>query len=158
MGKTRLSIDDFFMLMASYVGGNTTPKSCRKQLEAMLKVILNQLKLNDEVYVHNFGTFYLRPYGGEIKNMGDPINGGTVQRFIKPRVHIEFKPTSMIEKAVNENDFEFEDKKTRRKYKKSEYKEIRNERRRKPKPTMEDIFCDIVNDINKNRREENGEV
>lgn len=43
----------------------------KRYLVGFQNVILEQLKLNEEVYIHNFGTFYLRQSGGDIRTMGD---------------------------------------------------------------------------------------
>lgn len=149
----QLLLDELLLLIAIEQGGNTTPKSVRRFIESFEKVILAQLKMNEEIFVYNLGRFYLRPYGGEIREMGDPLNGGTVKRYINQRMQLAFDPAPIIERAINENDFQYEDKKTKRRYKIPEYREIRNERRRKPLPTDEELFCDLGNKANEKRKE-----
>jgi len=150
----QLKLDELLLLIAVEQGCNTTPKTARKFLEAFEKVILAQLKLNEEVYIYNLGRFYLRPYGGTIRDMGDPLNGGTVRRYIKPKMQLGFDPAPIIERAINDNDFQYEDKKVVRRYKRTEYREIRNERRRKELPTAEELFCELGNKADKKRKEQ----
>jgi len=154
MANIHIKLEDFLMLWSQEVGNKTTNSTMRKYFKGFKNMILRQLKLNGEIYIQDIGTLYLREFGGEIRNMGDPLNGGTVKRFIAPRYQIGFRPSAMLERAVNENDFTFEAKPSKRKYTKYQYKEIRAERARKPKPTTEDIFCIISNKIEEDRRNE----
>ena len=142
----RLSLDDFLLLMAQEKGGGSSPASMRKYLDTLVNVMLDQLKLNDSVYIYNLGTFSLRGDGGTIRKMGDVQNGGSVTRFIKPKLHIGFRASAAFEKAVNENDFKIVKKKTTRRYTSKERIAVRNERRRKPRKCMDEIFCEMVNE------------
>lgn len=153
---SHIRLDDFLSLWATKVGYTATTKSMRRYLVGFQNVILEQLKLNEEVYIHNFGTFYLRKSGGDIRTMGDmKTKGKTVERFIAPRMVIAFKPSSVLERAVNENNFEFVPKKSKKKYTtKVEAREVYNKKRRKPKKTFEELFCDITNEINDKREED----
>lgn len=143
----RISLDDFLLLMVQEQGGVFSAKSARKYLDSLISVMLQQLKLNDSVYVYNLGTFYLREYGGEIRKMGDVRNGGTINRFLDPKLHIGFTPAKIFERAVNDNDFKIVKNKTTRKYTAKEKKEIHNERRRKPRKCMDELFCEMTNEL-----------
>lgn len=153
---SHLKLDDFLSLWASESGYQATNKSMRRYFNALKNVILKQLELNEEIYLQDIGTFYLRPSGGDIRTMGDmKTKGKTVERFIKPKMVIAFSPSATLERAVNENDFKFVAKKSNKKYTtKVEAREVYNKRRRKPKPTFEELFCDITNEINEKREED----
>ena len=150
----QLRLDELLLLIAIENGVNTTPKTVRRFLESFEKVILSQLKLNDEISIYNLGRFYLRTSGGEVRNMGDPLNGGTVRRYMKPKLQLGFDPAPIILRAINDNDFQYEDKKTKRRYSRPEYREIRNERRRQEPPTAEELFCELGNKANSKRKEQ----
>ena len=154
--SSHIRLDDFCSLWATKVGHNATTASMRRYLTGFQNVILEQLKLNEEVYIHNFGTFYLRQSGGDIRKMGDmKTKGKTVERFIAPRMVLEFKPSSVLMNAINGNDFEFAPKKSRKKYTtKKEAREVYNKKRQKPKKNFEELFCDITNEINEKREED----
>ena len=158
---SHIRLDDFLSLWATKVGRNATTASMRRYLVGFQNVILEQLKLNEEVYIHNFGTFYLRQAGGDIRRMGDmKTKGRTVERFLAPRLEIGFRPSGVLLQAINQNDFEFVPKKSKKKYTtKKEARDVYNKKRQKPKKSFEELFCDITNEINDNRREEeNGET
>lgn len=153
----RLKLNDFLSLWAFKCGSNKiTEKTMRRYFNAFKSVILEQLKLNEEIYIYELGRFYLRPYGGDIRTMGDMKNKGkTIERFIKPRMVIAFDPSETLNRAVNEDNFEFVQKKTNRKYiTPKEATEVRNERRRIPKKSFEDLFCEMTNDIENKRKED----
>lgn len=154
---SHIRLDDFLSLWATKVGHNSTTASMRRYLVGFQNVILEQLKLNDEVYVHNFGTFYLRNDGGTIRRMGDmKTKGKTVERFITPRISIVFNPSATLERAVNENDFEFVPKKSTKKYTtKKEAKDVYNKKRQKPKKCFDELFCEITNEINDKNEKKN---
>ena len=151
-----MKLDEFCISWSNKIGRNIEPETMKKYLVAFQNTILEQLKLNEEIYIYNFGTFKLRKYGGEIRTMGDMrTKGKTVERFVAPRLALDFKPSNKILEAINENDFEYIKKKRPKKYAtKKEQREVYNAKRRKPKRTREELFCDIVNTIEDGREEE----
>lgn len=153
----RLKLNDFLSLWAFKCGSNKiTEKTMRRYFNAFKNVVLEQLKLNEEIHIYGFGKFYLRPYGGFYKNMGVIGREGEVRStFIKPRMIVAFEAFEALNRAVNEDNFEFVQKKTNRKYiTPKEATEVRNERRRIPKKSFEDLFCEMTNDIENKRKED----
>ena len=154
--NSHIKYDEFCNLWANNVGRAISPDTMKKYLVGLENTILEQLKLNDEVYIHNFGTFSLRKYGGEIRTMGDMrTKGKTIERFIAPKITLDFRPANAILEAINENNFEFKKKKRPKKYAtKKEQREVYNAKRRKPKKSLEEVFCDMTNHIDERREEE----
>lgn len=134
---------DLLNLIAKEVRGNSTPDMARKYLEAIIRVIMAELKLNGRIYFNKFGAFETFETGGGDKRMGNP-EGGTVIRYIHPKTKIRFKPSSVIEKCINEYNFEVQPKKHKGRTKIQE-KIVSNERRRKPQLTMEDLVTEMLN-------------
>ena len=62
-----IKVNDFCAIWATKVGHNATTASMRRYLSGFQNTILEQLKLNEEVYIHNLGTFYLKQDGGTIQ-------------------------------------------------------------------------------------------
>lgn len=153
MANSRIKLLDFLSIWSIKIGKGTSPETTRKYLDAFNNLILEQLKLNGEVYVHNLGTFILDipTPDGKPRKIGDPNYGGTrwVTCNLKPKVR--FRPTKALIDAI-ENDFVYMTKTPKRKYKRLEYIEIRNERRRQPKKTLDDIICETSNEIEEMKR------
>ena len=151
-----IKLDDFCQSWSDKAGKSTSAESMKKYLVAFQNTILEQLKLNEEVYIYNFGTFKLRKYGGEIRTMGDMRTAGkTIERFIEPKLALDIKPSSKLLEAINENDFEYIKRKKPKKYAtKKEQRQAYNIKRQKPKKSFEELFCDITNIIEDGREEE----
>lgn len=159
MANSTLSLEDFLILWAQSVGGNATPKMARRYLEGLHKLLLEELKLNGEMSIYGIGKFFLREVGGYDALMGDPINGGVVRRYINTRVNVEFNQSACLKREVNEGEFEREAplQNRKRKYKtKAIQREAQNEKRRKPKPTMEQMVLDAINLAEKKKEKSNG--
>ena len=159
--KKALSYEDFLILWAQAVGHGVTPTSTRKYLEGLHKLILDELKLNDELAIYNIGKLYLRQTGGRDALMGDPINGGTIRRYIKPQLDIEFEPSIVLKREINDNEFQREKPKSRKPRKYATNKDaqiVRNEKRRKPKPSIESTACDMLNEAIERKKKKNGET
>lgn len=138
-----IKLDDLLNLIANEVGKGATPASVRKYLAAIQKVILKELKLNDRIHFKNFGTFEIFKSGGYDRRMGD-FEGGTKISYVKPKLRLGFSPSATMHRIINENDFEPE-KKVRRSKSRTKTNVAYNERRRKPKPTMEELVADMIN-------------
>lgn len=149
----RIKLLDFLTIWSIKIGKNTSPETMRKYLDALNNLILEQLKLNGELYIYNLGSFTLDVPVPDTKPrlIGDPNNGGARYMICNPRPKVRFKPSNVLIEAI-ENDFEYRKKPSKRKYKRLEYIEIRNERRRKEKPTMADILCEMTNEIEETRK------
>ena len=156
-----LSLEDFVILWSQAVGGNSTPSVAKKYLEGFHKLLLEELKLNGEMHINGIGKFYLREYGGYDALCGDPINGGVVRRFINTKFNLDFKPSAVIKREINEGEFEREKPKPRhnKKYKTNvERREAHNTGRRKQKPSLEELECDAINEAMKKKEKRNGKT
>ena len=155
MANRHIRLEDFLILWSQKVGKNTSPNTMRGYLEGFIKAILDELKLNGEVYIHNFGTFRIAQVGGETKKIGDPINGGTRYVFCKPKLRLSFTPSEVVNRMINENDYEMFKKPSKRKFTSQQSKNRHNELRRKEKPSLESLLCDMLNESEKKK---NGET
>lgn len=140
-----IKYDDLLNLIALEAGYNTTPNAVKRVLNAFNKVMLKELKLNHRFYVKDLGAFTISAVGGKDKLMGDFDNGGTVVRYIRPKLRLGFTPASGMNYAINENDFELREHKNRSKKSPRLKKIEHNMRRRKPKPSMEEVLTDMLN-------------
>lgn len=115
-----LPISDLCNLIA--LECDLSPNTIKKVLEAIYKVILQQLKINNRISFYKFGCFetYERPSGD--RKMGDLENGGVKICYIPPKTKISFTPYEAFEKTVNE-DFEIPVQIYRSKKKKPKEKE-----------------------------------
>ncbi len=143
--RREIGIDQICNLISLETKNN--PKTIRKILEATYSVILKQLELNDRIYFYNFGAFEISERPGGDKRMGDPVNGGTIVRYIKPKNMITFLPSSVFDKAVNEGNFQPPPTK-RKPYKKSQVRMMKEYYKRNKvdnKPTVEEILVKALN-------------
>lgn len=156
-----IKLDVFLNLIAEKAGTGATAESARRYYDAIYDVILEELKINGEITLYQFGTFSLEERGGYDARLGDFENGGTVIRYIKPKKVVRFKPTGMLDTAINNNAFKrcFRNykKKTRTKQIKKEEREIYNASRRKPRKSPEQLMCDILN-VNASKAKEKNET
>lgn len=160
MAKNRLGLNDFLILWAQQVGGTASPKVARKYLDGLHKLLLQELKMNEgEMWIYNFGKFYLREKGGYDQLMGDPLNGGTIRRYINISYDIEFVPSAQLLREINEGGFVMEKPKpnARKKYNTDvERREAHNAPRRKPQKTIEALACDAINEAMERKKKKNG--
>lgn len=145
MSKKILPLNDLCNLIA--LDCDLSPNTIRKVLEAIYKVILQQLKINSGISFYKFGYFelYERPSGD--RRMGDLENGGTKICYIPPKNKISFTPYETFEKTVNEN-FEVPIKFSKSKSKKKE--------KEKPKISSTEALTKALNISND--RKNNSEI
>lgn len=144
MGRNNdIKYNDLLNLIANEVGGNTTPNLVRKYLNAIVKVILKELKLNGRINIMNFGIFDVSEVGGYDTRMGN-FDGGTSIKYVHKKLKLNFKPSKTIKDAINENDFEIP-KKQHKARSKRDARIVHNERRRVEKPSMQDIVTEMLN-------------
>lgn len=139
-----LKLNDLLNLIANEVGGGATPLSAKKYLNALKKIVLEELRLNKRIYLSGFGWFEVKEFGGFDTKMGDVVNGGSVIKYIKPREHVTFRESEVLFKIINENDYVIP-KKVKKGKTKKEIQTVHNERRRKPKLSMEESICELLN-------------
>lgn len=143
MAKKDLTIDQLCNLIA--LESKLSPRTTRTVLDSLYKVVLKQLKLNERIYFMDFGAFeiYERPSGD--KKMGNFEEGGSIIRYIAPKIKVLFKPSEALERAINEDDFTPPNR--RKKNKKSRAQIVReyNERHKNEKPTTEELLVKALN-------------
>lgn len=100
-----INYDDLCNLIALEIGNRATPSSVKKCLKATYKVILKQLKLNNRIYFKNFGYFEIKQRKSGERLILDPNTKEKKLVYVKPKYSISFKPSSIFDKSVNENDF-----------------------------------------------------
>lgn len=123
------------------------PSTVRKILNAMYKVILKQLELNQRIYFMDFGAFEMSERASGDRVVGDFVNGGTMIKYIEPRNKVSFKPSATLDRAINEGHFEAPNRK-RKKYPKSQaamMKEYYQKNKMVAKPTIEELACRALN-------------
>ena len=98
MAKKDLTIDQLCNLIA--LESKLSPRTIRTVLDSLYKVVLKQLKLNERIYFMDFGAFeiYERPSGD--KKMGNFEEGGSIIRYIAPKIKVLFKPSEALERAM----------------------------------------------------------
>lgn len=145
MSRTNNDIkyNDLLNLIANEVGGNSSTRMARVYLNAIINVILKELKLNSRISIMNFGIFETFKIGGYDARIGN-FDGGSSVRYIKPKLRLKFSPSKTLDKAINENDFEIPERKKKGRSKR-DTRIVHNARRRVEKPTMEDIVTEMLN-------------
>lgn len=106
-GKSDLGLNDFCNLVANEIT-SASPKSVKRYLVAIYKVILEQLRINKRVSIYGFGVFEIfERKSGErlITDFNDTTKKKLV--YIKPRNSIRFRPSQVFDTNVNENNFKF---------------------------------------------------
>lgn len=122
-----------------------SPNTVRNVLDALYKVILKQLELNQRIYFNNFGAFELKERPSGDKAMGTFTAGETIIRYVEAKNKIMFKPSEALNRAINEGDFVMP---TRRKDKRKSRAQIvreYNERHKAEKPTTEELLVKALN-------------
>lgn len=156
--SVKISLDDLLGLWCQNSNSISSTKSMKKVLDGLLKTILQELKLNGEIYIYNFGTFYLTQIGGGTKILNNIKTGELERKFLKPKLQLRFKPSMVMNNAINRDDFELIPRKTNRKYRNfKEYIHVKNIRRRKPKPTIEQLANNLLNQ-SESRLRKNGKA
>jgi nucleoid DNA-binding protein len=139
-----LRMVDFYNLVAHEVGGNSTPSSIEKVLKATQRVILKELKLNRQIRLTNFGTLKLIQRGGKDMRIGNFKKGETEIKYVKPKLVLGFNPSSAMEVAINDNDFEL--LKPAKRGKTASQRKIEHRlRQRKEPPSMDEIISKMAN-------------
>lgn len=92
--------------IALKVGNHATPHSADVYLKSLYKVILEELKLNKRIYLKGFGYFIVKERKSGERRINDLYNHGqeTIV-YVPPRLSITFKPSSILDKSINENNF-----------------------------------------------------
>lgn len=160
-GKVSLPLDDFLIMWANNSGRKgTSPATMRKYLDGFQKTILEQMELNGSVYIHNFGTFKVNQREGRSAILNDIKTGEMQRRWCKARLYSSWIPSAVFERAINENEFKLvKPVRKKRRYTASEYREIRNDRRRKEKKPVQVGILDMFNEMDRKSKEsENGET
>lgn len=103
--KTKIKYEDLCTLISNEVA-SSTPDSVNRYLVATYKVILEQLKLNNSVYLKNFGTFEIKNRKSGSRIINNPNKDNEKQLvYVEPRLSITFKSSSVFDHSVNENNF-----------------------------------------------------
>lgn len=143
----RIRKEDFMIRWANHVKSGMSPATMQKCLTGLIKLILEELELNGEIWIPDLGRIEIvqNNYGDKV--MDNPIIGGRKIVNVKPKFLIRFHSSMVFERAINEDSFNFVPRSTgrKRRYTPSEHIQMRNEARRKPKQTKEDLLCDLLN-------------
>ena len=106
--KPDLNFDDLCNLVALEVSDKRASKeSAKKYLIALYKVILNQLKINQRIYIYGFGFFELFERRSGERLIPD-FTSETLEKklvYVKPRNVVKFRPSQILDTNVNENNF-----------------------------------------------------
>lgn len=101
-----IKFEDLCNLIALKINNNrATPNSVSYYLEATYKVILDQLKLNNRIYIKDFGAFEVRDRKGGERIINNPMINEKQLMYVEPKKAITFKPAKKFDLSVNENDF-----------------------------------------------------
>ena len=162
MGKTRgISRDDLVNMIALKCSSTVSVSTVSSVLAATYKVILEQLKINETITFQDFGKFNIYERGSGDRIMGDPLNGGTQVRYIRPINKVKFEPATALERNINENNFEIPKKVKKKKAQRisieQKEKKIKNliareAARRKAKITDGDNLALLLNTANENMK------
>lgn len=149
MGKTRIPLDTFYILVAQKIGRNCKPETARKYGEAIQEVIYEQLALNNECYWYGFGNFtktiskssgrYIIGYDYKTKQYGRTY-------YVEPKYILNFNPLKRVMDALNQEQEKYPKFIKKRKYSPRNYRKVRNERRRKEIPSVESLACRLINE------------
>lgn len=143
MNKTQL-----LNLIALNYKGSITTDTIEKVLVATYQSILNNFELDNDVTFEGFGTFH--PYIVEAHDKVVPFMDDKLV-YIPTQKKVSFSPHAWFGKAMNENDYQViqKAKSGRKKTKtKAQIRKDYNEKRRKQKPTTEDIVTQALNKAN----------
>ena len=99
-----VSFDDICNLISNEIY-HSSPRSVKKYLKALFKVILRQLELHKKIYLKDFGTFEIRERKSGERMMYNPNKQRSEVVYVKPRYVVTFRPSSKFDYMINENDF-----------------------------------------------------
>ena len=99
-----IKYEDLCNLIANKVNGGT-PNSVSRYLEATYKVILDQLKLNNRIYLKDFGIFEIRERKSGERLINNPATNEKQLIYVEPRNCISFKAAKKFDISVNETNF-----------------------------------------------------
>ena len=155
---SKLSPETFYNLIASKAGGNSTPSASKRFWLAFYDVLLDELRLNGELYIYGFGKFVLKERGGYDKMSGNFVDGERIRVFVDRVTYIDFEPSSLFTQAIH-GDFKRVDRnQKKRKYRNraEQIESIKRERHevKKAKMTPEEIICSQINQINDAKKKE----
>lgn len=104
-----ISYDDLCNLIALRVNHRNTkatPHSVDYYLKSIYEVILEQLKLNNRIYIKDFGIFEIKDRKSGERIINNPNKNNEKQLvYVKPRKSITFRAAKKFDVSVNENDF-----------------------------------------------------
>ena len=148
MSAKNVKTDDLMNMISLECELNVSPITVRKVLVATYKTILKQLKINESVFFLDFGEFQIHERSSGDRKIGDPINGGTQIRYVRPRNKVLFKPSKVFERNVNENNYEIPKPVKKKKVRKVNHNEVNS--RVVKRPTDGDILANLLNNAIKN--------
>lgn len=105
MSKENISYDDLCNLIANYMGKTSSPVSVDRYLRAIYSFILRQLELNKKIYFKDFGSFEIRERKSGERIIYNPNTKQNEVVYVKPKFVVTFKPSSKLDYAINENNF-----------------------------------------------------
>ena len=100
-----LTHEDLCNLIANEVKNGATIKSADKYLQAIYKVILRQLELNQRIHFKGFGIFEIKERKSGERLINNPRNNEMQIVYFEPRYSISFRASSNFDYSVNENNF-----------------------------------------------------
>ena len=138
-----LTHEDLCNLIANEVKNGATIKSADKYLQAIYKVILRQLELNQRINIKGFGTFEIKERKSGERLINNPKNNQKQVYYVEPRYSISFKAASNFDYSVNENNFKIvSDKRNAT---------LNRENRKPPVRTRTKRITDLINKANKRK-------
>ena len=88
IANSKMKLEDFLLLWGqNVVGSQPNPNVLRKHLEALKKTILEEIELNGEIYIFEFGTFLLENKKGGDRRFNN-VSTGMVEESIYHLNHI----------------------------------------------------------------------
>ena len=141
--KAHLKIDQLCNLVA--LECKLSPKTVRSVLDALYKVILKQLELNQRIYFNDFGAFELKERPSGDKAMGNFNVGETVVRYVEARNKIVFKTSDALDRAINEGEFVRPTRKKKNRKSRAQIVREYNDRHKADKPTTEELLVKALN-------------
>ena len=141
--KADLKIDQLCNLVA--LECKLSPKTVRSVLDALYKVTLKQLELNQRIYFNDFGAFELKERPSGDKAMGNVNAGQTVVRYVEARNKIVFKTSDALDRAINEGEFVMPTRKKKNRKSRAQIVREYNDRHKADKPTTEELLVKALN-------------
>lgn len=137
--NNKIKYEDLCTLISNEIY-HSSPKSVDKYLKATYKIILEQLQLNNSVYLKDFGTFEIKNRKSGSRIINNPNKNNEKQLvYVEPKLSITFKASSVFDHSVNENDFKLSNER--------KVKVKGKNKRRKHKRTINN-YVDLINKAN----------